>query len=244
MKNLTKGQKFIIILSLLWEMFCIVSSSHQRMRGQQYVRIDEFLTLSLPVFLYWSGVWIWGWGYFFLFLRKFRNLIDKYKNIIVFLIIVLIGLNFYHNKMIYDGKMDSYLQSKKTAEENLKELEQYKDPIKFSVDEYDYFKYEEKDLSEYNCGGWYQLKVYLPSKLKGTIKEKELCCMINNILNRYYTYKKELSFYDASNLIKQFKNKYKDYPYSCVYGNALERYNYLQPPKSINFLLTNSLNYW
>lgn len=63
MKNLTKGQKFIIILSLLWEMFCIVSSSHQRMRGQQYVRIDEFLTLSLPVFLYWSGVWIWGFGY-------------------------------------------------------------------------------------------------------------------------------------------------------------------------------------
>lgn len=78
MKNLTKGQKFIIIFSLLWEMFCIVSSSHQRMGGQQYVRFDEFLTLSLPVFLYWSGVWIWGFGYiksvFAVFGRKIKKL--------------------------------------------------------------------------------------------------------------------------------------------------------------------------
>lgn len=78
MKNLTKGQKFIIILSLLWEMFCIVSSSHQRMRGQQYVRFDEFLTLSLPVFLYWSGVWIWGFGYIKSALVVFGRKIKKF----------------------------------------------------------------------------------------------------------------------------------------------------------------------
>lgn len=68
MINLTKGQKFIIVLTGLWECFLLVDSS----AGRSRVRWDEFFVLSLPFILYWSGVWIFGFGYILNVLEKIK----------------------------------------------------------------------------------------------------------------------------------------------------------------------------
>lgn len=66
MINLTKGQKFIIVLTGLWECFLLVDSS----AGRSRVRWDDFFILSLPFILYWSGVWIFGFGYILKYVKK------------------------------------------------------------------------------------------------------------------------------------------------------------------------------
>ena len=66
LNNLTKGQKAIIFISILWELillaFCCTANSADR--------IFLFLIFSIPCILYWGGVWIFGFGYVLIYLRK------------------------------------------------------------------------------------------------------------------------------------------------------------------------------
>ena len=63
MKNLTKAQKILIVLSILWEIIALVISYQtQRVRGivVEYLNLKDFILASLPVILLWSVIWIWG----------------------------------------------------------------------------------------------------------------------------------------------------------------------------------------
>ena len=66
LNNLTKGQKAIIFISILWELillaFCCTANSADR--------IFLFLIFSIPCILYWGGVWILGFGYVLNLLKK------------------------------------------------------------------------------------------------------------------------------------------------------------------------------
>ena len=73
MKQLTKGQKAIIVLSVFWALVCLIESQHRSLRGYTYVRWDDFFVPFFPVILYWSGVWIWGFGYVVNSLKKIRD---------------------------------------------------------------------------------------------------------------------------------------------------------------------------
>lgn len=64
MKNLSKLQKSLIVLSALWEIFLISYMSTLWTDDCFFEsRVAHFVILSLPVCLYWAGVWIWGFGY-------------------------------------------------------------------------------------------------------------------------------------------------------------------------------------
>lgn len=66
--SLTKSQKLVIILSLLYELIIGLIASNDR------YAIQMFIMLSLPCLLYWSGVWIWGFGYILKTIRyPFKN---------------------------------------------------------------------------------------------------------------------------------------------------------------------------
>ena len=52
MKNLTKAQKILIVLSILWEIIALVISYQtQRVRGVvvEYLNLKDFILASLPV---------------------------------------------------------------------------------------------------------------------------------------------------------------------------------------------------
>ena len=54
MKNLTKAQKILIVLSILWEIIALVISYQtQRVRGivVEYLNLKDFILASLPVIL-------------------------------------------------------------------------------------------------------------------------------------------------------------------------------------------------
>ena len=55
--SLTKSQKFMVILSVLYEVIVglVIADEKNPMH--------LFICLSIPCFLYWAGVWIWGFGY-------------------------------------------------------------------------------------------------------------------------------------------------------------------------------------
>lgn len=66
MKNLTKAQKILIVLSILWEIIALVISYQtQRVRGivVEYLNLKDFILASLPVILLWSVIWIWGFNW-------------------------------------------------------------------------------------------------------------------------------------------------------------------------------------
>lgn len=73
MINLSKAQKGVVVLSLLYEIFVYIFIA------ENYDDIiPPFLLMSLPIFLYWSGVWIWGFGYLIDFIGKIKgNQISK-----------------------------------------------------------------------------------------------------------------------------------------------------------------------
>lgn len=77
MKNLSKTTKILIVLSVLWEIIIITSMSVMWYGDYIFAsRIAHFVILSLPIWLYWAGVWIWGFGY----LKKINNKLTPLKN--------------------------------------------------------------------------------------------------------------------------------------------------------------------
>ena len=124
MKNLTKCQKFIILLSAFWLITVMLIASDSYNFSYAFMFI-----LSLPVLLYWSGVWIFGFGYILQFITKLLSLFkwnkrDKYTEekerrntmwqrgfatwidiqISSFFIGVVIGLlGFYDNNYIFSN---------------------------------------------------------------------------------------------------------------------------------------------
>lgn len=65
--NLSKSQKAIIILSLIWTIISLFIAAGG-------FSITTFLMIffisASPVWLYWAGVWIWGFGYIYKTARK------------------------------------------------------------------------------------------------------------------------------------------------------------------------------
>ncbi len=71
MKNkLTKWQKGIIVLSIIWELIAFVAGKETAGYSSNF-SFGVFIFASLPVIIYWAGVWIWGFGYI---LRLFKLL--------------------------------------------------------------------------------------------------------------------------------------------------------------------------
>lgn len=80
MKQLAKTEKILIVLSVLWELVLLVSMSV--MWEEDYILesgIAHFIILSLPIWLYWAGVWIWGFGFLKNFSKKFSPLKNNIK---------------------------------------------------------------------------------------------------------------------------------------------------------------------
>lgn len=81
MKTLSKTEKILVVLSILWELLLLTSMSV--MEYYNYIfesGIAHFMILSLPVLLYWAGVWIWGFEYLKKISQKFvplKNNISK-----------------------------------------------------------------------------------------------------------------------------------------------------------------------
>ena len=73
--SLTKSQKLVIILSLLYEIIIGLIASNDR------YAIQMFVMLSLPCLLYWAGVWIWGFGYISKIVKiPFKYISNKNRN--------------------------------------------------------------------------------------------------------------------------------------------------------------------
>lgn len=89
MKNLTKAQKILIVLSILWEIIALVISYQtQRVRGVvvEYLNLKDFILASLPVILLWSVIWIWGFNW----LKKITNkkILENIKYLFSFLFVL------------------------------------------------------------------------------------------------------------------------------------------------------------
>lgn len=89
MKNLTKAQKLLIVLSILWEIIALVISYQtQRVRGivVEYLNLKDFILASLPVILLWSVIWIWGFNW----LKKITNkkILENIKYLFSFLFVL------------------------------------------------------------------------------------------------------------------------------------------------------------
>ena len=67
--KLTKIQKVIVLLTILWELIAF-AFCNQNNWGKREFDIPSFIILSLPFILYWGGVWIFGFGYIIRFLKK------------------------------------------------------------------------------------------------------------------------------------------------------------------------------
>lgn len=76
MKNLTKFQKIIILITIFWEIFVYRFNLGYRNR----LDFRDFILASSPVIIYWSVVWVFGFGTFKkLFGNVFYKMMD-YKN--------------------------------------------------------------------------------------------------------------------------------------------------------------------
>ncbi|MBR1778126.1 MAG: hypothetical protein IJ752_06040 [Alphaproteobacteria bacterium] len=82
-----KPKKIIIIFNAAYTLFSIAYVNEDRVF--HFSRITSFIILMIPVFLYWSGVWIFGFGYIFSFMKKHKRF---FRNI--FLLSILFCLIF------------------------------------------------------------------------------------------------------------------------------------------------------
>lgn len=77
-QNLSKSQKAIIILSGIWTIISLLIAGGISTDSYTGFSLIAFLTVllivSIPVWLYWAGVWIWGFGYIS---RNVRKVISK-----------------------------------------------------------------------------------------------------------------------------------------------------------------------
>lgn len=74
MKNLTKFQKLIVLLTVFWE---LVAFAGAKEAGWNHRGFDfgVFIGVSFPCILYWGGVWIFGFGYILKAIRKINDFI-------------------------------------------------------------------------------------------------------------------------------------------------------------------------
>lgn len=84
---MNKLKKLIIVLNAAYALFSIALTNENQIF--HFSRITSFIILMIPVFLYWSGVWIFGFGYVFSFVKKHKHF---FRNI--FLLSILFCLIF------------------------------------------------------------------------------------------------------------------------------------------------------
>lgn len=95
MEKLTKWQKAIVVLTVLWEVFLLIDCQTHSMGGSGHIKWDDFFVLSMPFILYWSGVWIWGFGYIVAVFINIKNACLKRKKIIkAFFVLTFIAALF------------------------------------------------------------------------------------------------------------------------------------------------------
>ena len=82
-----RSKKLIIILNAAYAFFSIAFVCENHIF--RLSSITSFIIMMIPVFLYWSGVWIFGFGYVFLFAKKHKRF---FRNI--FLLSILFCLIF------------------------------------------------------------------------------------------------------------------------------------------------------
>ena len=75
MQNLTKMQKLILAITLLWFLFIFTITA-----GENKQALTIFI-FSLPFIVYWVGVWIFGFGYIVkIFKAPFKQLTSRKRN--------------------------------------------------------------------------------------------------------------------------------------------------------------------
>lgn len=74
MRNLTKFQKFLILLTVFWELVAFVGAKEASWNHHGF-NFGVFIGASFPCILYWGGVWIFGFGYILRAIRKVNNFI-------------------------------------------------------------------------------------------------------------------------------------------------------------------------
>lgn len=74
MKNLTKFQKFVVLLTVFWELVAFAGAKEASWNHRGF-DFGVFIGASFPCILYWGGVWIFGFGYILKAIRKINNFI-------------------------------------------------------------------------------------------------------------------------------------------------------------------------
>lgn len=95
MRNLTKFQKIMILITIFWELFaCNTNYNSYRNR----FNFSDFLLMSSPVILYWSIIWVWGFDVFNKLFKILGSFIkDKFKinyEFIFYIFLMPIIVNF------------------------------------------------------------------------------------------------------------------------------------------------------
>lgn len=80
--KLTKKQKIIVLCSLIYVFFIYLAADVHLKHNDDMLR---FMIFTIPVWGYWSGVWIYGFGW----LRKLWHTIRKF--VYALLLIVIVG---------------------------------------------------------------------------------------------------------------------------------------------------------
>lgn len=80
--KLTKEQKIIVLCSLIYVIFIYLAADVHLKHNDDMLR---FMIFTIPVWGYWSGVWIYGFGW----LRKLWHTIRKF--VYALLLIVIVG---------------------------------------------------------------------------------------------------------------------------------------------------------
>lgn len=111
MRNLTKFQKIIILITIFLELFiCNVNYNSYRNR----FNFSDFLLMSFPVILYWSVTWVCGFGTFrkiFKVVYNFikNNILQKinYKYLACFVLAVALAYIIYAGDLTISDLVDS-----------------------------------------------------------------------------------------------------------------------------------------
>lgn len=74
MKNLTKFQKLIVLLTVFWELVAFAGAKEASWNHRGF-DFGVFIGVSFPCILYWGGVWIFGFGYILKAIRKINDFI-------------------------------------------------------------------------------------------------------------------------------------------------------------------------
>lgn len=81
-----RSKKLIIIFNVAYTLFSIafICEHHIfRLSG-----VSSFIIIMIPVFLYWSGVWIFGFGYLYSFFKRNKRFFRKALIVVLFLVLI------------------------------------------------------------------------------------------------------------------------------------------------------------